>query len=86
MMSTMYRKLFAVDALRGLAGLARSSFFGDANGVIQHFTYLVEAGGRNNNGISSSSDILRHLQEPPPWIFPEFEGEELSFDLNLLSE
>jgi len=73
---------FLVNACR----LAGTSFVARANRAVNDLTDLLKARRRNDNGISSSSDIFRNLQKSAPLIFPEIERKQLSFDLDLLGE
>ena len=69
-----------------LFGDCRFGWTSGLNGAVNDVADLLQARRRNDNGISSSTHVLRHLQEPPPRVLPEVKGKKLPLDLNLLAE
>ena len=57
---------------------------GSIHHLIQDFPELFKAGCWNNNGVTTTTDILGNAQEFPAWILFQSEKEGFSFDLNLI--
>jgi hypothetical protein len=72
--------------LLGDVRFARTCVFACLRSTVKYFPYRIKACSRHNNGISSPPDIFSHLQKSPPGVLPKIKREELSLNLNLLTE